>query len=527
MATALALSIRRQPSHAELREKVARLKADFSRWAGKCYMILDKSRNLIPLRLNPVQLAIYAAEQREMAEKGRVRQIILKGRQGGVTTYEQARNLHVIWAVRGATALTLASDRDLTDKIFRITKRALDNFPEALLPPVGERIVREISFPTRDSSFYTGTAGANRAGAGLTLYRFHGSEFAHWDSVGEVLKAVGPSLEAPGTTSALETTGGGYESEAHHFWREAVSGKNGYTALFFPWWECDPLTYRTPLLAKDELGRLADDERDLVKRFGLAPEQIKWRRKKIEEMGRSDFLQEYAEDTETCWLAPGGMFYDADLLKALGLRAPTPMSTERHGAIEWFMRADKVKGRVIIGADTAEGGGDRFTACARQMDGWRQVMKFEDAAVEPREFASILNTLGRKLGTALLVVEKNMHGITVLRHLRDDHNYPVDRIYHRTPLDRPDAEPTERIGWATTAESYPLMLDAGREILNAAKDQLADPPTASALRDYFSVRRDKTGRIRLNGKDVLVAEMLAWIGRSYNVARPRLSVISV
>lgn len=527
MATALRPSTQHQPSHAELRAKVARLKAGFEMWATKCYMILDKQRNLIPLRLNPVQLAIYLAEQEEMRKKGRVRQIVLKGRQGGVTTYEQARNLHAIWAVRGATALTLASDRDLTDKIFRITKRALDNFPTALLPPVGERIVREISFPTRDSSFYTGAAGGNRAGAGLTLYRFHGSEFAHWDDPKEVLKAVGPSLEADGTTSALETTGGGYESDAHLFWREAVSGKNGYTALFFPWWECDPRTYRTPLLAKDELGKLADDERDLVKRFGLELEQIKWRRRKIEEMGRSDFLQEYAEDTETCWLAPGGMFYDADLLKSLQLRAPVPVSTERGGAIEWFMAATKLKGRAIIGADTAEGGGDRFTATARQMEGWKQIVKFEDSAIEPRAFAGVLNDLGRKLGNALLVVEKNMHGITVLRHLRDDHNYPVDRIYHRAPLDRPDAQPTERIGWATTAESYPLMLDAGREILNAAKDGLAEPPTASAIRDYFSVRRDKTGRIKLNGKDVLVSEMLAWIGRSYNVARPRVTVVSL
>jgi hypothetical protein len=516
-----------EPTHAELRAKVARLKADFERWSSKCYMILDKARNLVPLRLNPVQLAIYQAERQEMAAKGRVRQIILKGRQGGVTTYEQARSLHVIWSVRGATALTLASDRDLTDKIFKITKRALDNFPGALLPPVGERIVREISFPTRDSSFYTGTAGANRAGAGLTLYRFHGSEFAHWDSVGAVLKAVGPSLEAPGTTAALETTGGGYESDAHNFWKEAVSGKNGYTALFFPWWECDPHTYRTPLLARDELGTLADDEKDLVKTKGLSLEQIKWRRKKIEEMGRQDFLQEYAEDTETCWLAAGGMFYDAEVLKALKLRAPRPLFTERSGALEWFMRPEKVKGRVVIGADTAEGGGDRFTASARQFEGWKNVAKFESSATEPKEFAGILNDLGRKLGTALLVVEKNLHGITVLRHLRDDHKYPLDRIYHRAPLDRPDAQPSERIGWATTAESYPIMLDAGRELLNAAKDGHAEVPTASAITDYFGVRRDKTGRIKLTGKDVLVAEMLAWIGRSYNIARPRVTVVSV
>jgi hypothetical protein len=114
------------------------------------------------------------------------------------------------------------------------------------------------------------------------------------------------------------------------------------------------------------------------------------------------------------------------------------------------------------------------------------------------------------------VIEKNGHGITVIRRARDVKKYPPAHIYHRAPLDtdKGQQEKKERIGWATTAESKPLMLDAGRELFKAARDGYADVPSLAALRDAFGVRRDANGRIDLNGKDVLVSEMLAWLGRA-------------
>jgi hypothetical protein len=108
--------------------RLLRLRSDFGYWARNCYRILDKAGKLVPLRAQPVQRSIEAEEQKMLAEKGEARLMALKGRQGGVTTYEQAKSLHTIWANRGATTLTLAHDRDSTDKIFGITQRAIDEF---------------------------------------------------------------------------------------------------------------------------------------------------------------------------------------------------------------------------------------------------------------------------------------------------------------------------------------------------------------------------------------------------------------
>jgi hypothetical protein len=487
------------------------LQRSYERWARRCYRIRDKQGRIRPLELNSGQRRLGEVEREELETKGQCRGFVLKARQGGFSTDQQARALHQVWSQPNFDALTLAHTKEDTEKLFGITQRAIEHFPSELLPTMGDKATSQISFPGLDTQFYTGTAGSKRTGRGMTLKRFHGSEFAFWDDPLNTLATVGGGL-VPGSTVWLETTASGFGSPAHEFWLECAA--RGYRALFFPWWECDRVTYRLPLLAPDELGQLEPEEQDLVERRGLDLEQLKWRRAKIAEYGRQFFLTEWAEDAESCWAAVGGMFYNAETLKALQLRAPTPIETHLGGALRIYSKLEPGE-RAIMGGDTAEGtGGDRSTAVFRAFPTWRLLADYEDDRVEPKEYAGIVNTWGRHFGEAFLVIEKNAHGITVLRHLRDDHEYPVASIYHRATLDDDQNEKLGRIGWATTAESKPIMLDAGRELLNAARDKLAGVPSLAAIRDAFGVRRGKDGKYDLNGKDMLVAEMLAWIGRT-------------
>lgn len=538
------LQAERRAPESKVRKQLRTLRNDFEMWARICYRIKDKYEHIVPLQLNPAQKRIEALEREELRTKGRARIYVLKGRQGGVTTHQQAKSLHTMWSHRGATCLTLAHEREATDRIFEITRRALDNFPEDLLPDLGPAQTREVSFPQRDSSFYTGTAAAKRAGHGLTLLRFHGSEFALWDDPTETLKGVLPSIERPGTTGLLETTASMYESDAHLFWRGAMSGENNFRALFLPWWECDPTLYRRELNEPDELGKLSDEEQTLVEVNGLSLAEIKWRREMIRDLGKTGFLQQYPEDDDTCWLAAGGLFYDAELLKDLKLRASRParISTrdlplelrDEHFQIFSRLEPSGDNDRCIIGADTAEGGGDRNAAVARWLQGWRLGAEFASSEIEPREFAAVLNQMGRRMKDAkgrpaLLVVERNLHGITVLRHLRDDHSYPVEYIYHRQQLDSSETDPrqqrsSDRMGWHTNRESRPLLLDGGRDLLNAARDKEASPPSPAAITDAFGIRRDKTGRVNTNGRDVFISELLAWVGRGYPIRPNRPSI---
>jgi hypothetical protein len=212
------------------------------------------------------------------------------------------------------------------------------------------------------------------------------------------------------------------------------------------------------------------------------------------------------------------MFYDADLLKHLMARALTPISTEWGGALEVFATEVPHGERAVGGCDTAEGftigepsKKDRSAFTIRSFPSRKLLVKFEDRAVQPEHLAGFLNTWGRKYGGVYWVIEKNAHGITTLRTLRDKHKYQA--IYHRKQLDANSKEPSsELIGWHTNEQTKAHLLDIGRTLLTAARDGMADVPSLSALRDAFAVRRDEKGKIALNGRDVLLSEMLCEVG---------------
>jgi hypothetical protein len=491
-----------------------RLVADYEFWAETCVQIRDKLGRVRPFTLNRAQRRVGQIERQQLKERGRARIFVLKARQGGISTDQQIRNLHQIWSQPNFDVMTFAHTDADTQKFFAITTRAIDHFPPEFLPPLGDKATREVSFPEMDAIFYTGTAGAKRSGRSLTLKRFHGSEFALWDKPRATLNRVTPAVVPQGSVITLETTASGYDSEAHNFWREAQQGANDYAPVFIPWWECDVDNYRLPLMEPDELGALEPDEADLVARFGLDLEQIKWRRSERRNMG-PEFATEYAEDEETCWAAPGGMFYDVELLKYLQARVPTPIATEWGGALEVY--GEPIPGeRAVGGCDTAEGytvgepsKKDRSAFTIRAFPSRRLLVKFEDRSVQPEDLAGFLNTWGRKYGGVYWAIEKNAHGITTLRQLRDHYRYPVQGIYHRRQQDAVSKESaSDLIGWHTNEQTKALLLDYGRALLLAARDGMATVPSASALRDAFAVRRDDKGKVSLNGKDVLVSEML-------------------
>lgn len=507
----------------EAEEVVNQLMIDYPYWAKEVYKIRDKNNDLTPLELNEVQEEIGRVEAELLAKYGRARIFVLKARQGGITTDQQARSLHKIWSTPGTVALTIAHSQGDTEKIFQITKRAIQNFPSELLPTMGRSEAKEVTFTGIDSAFWTGTAGSTKVGKGITVTRFHGSEFAYWPKPRAVLASITPAMIPNGSVIVLETTPDTFDSEAHKFWEETLQGKTGYVGLFFPWWRCDRKNYRTPLLSDDELDPLTADELSLIEKEKLSLEQIKWRRERIIEMGVSSFMREYPEDPETCWTSSGEKFYDGDKIQIMLRKVTDPISTALGGRLKIY--ADRVLTTpagiiyedVIIGSDVAEGvGGDRSTWSAHAFPSWRLLSQFEDNKIEPDALADALALWGiEKYGEALLVVEKNAHGITVLRRLRDYHKYPRRSLYYRTPLATSFDSRTDYIGWTTTSESLPLMLDYGRQILNAAAEGHIPVLSRSTLKDFLLV----TNEGRLNSRDVLVSEILAWLGRDYHVRR--------
>lgn len=146
-----------------------------------------------------------------------------------------------------------------------------------------------------------------------------------------------------------------------------------------------------------------------------------------------------------------------DALGALLEGCTDPIATDLNGALRIW--ATPQPNRVyVIGADTAEGlaKGDYSAAVVLDWETGADVAELH-GHFPPEEFARYLRDVGLWYNTALLGVERNMHGHAVLLALSSVLGYPT--IYAHAEYDA-SLGTTPRPGWPTNSHTKPVMIDA-------------------------------------------------------------------
>lgn len=161
--------------------------------------VRNKKGRLVRLRPNRAQQAFEA--------RCTERNIILKARQMGMTTWIAARFFVHTITQPGTLSVQVAHDQRSAEEIFRIVHRFLDNLPETVrrgaLNP--SRVnVRQIVFPRLDSEYRVETAADPNAGRGLTIQNLHCSEVARWPRDGAETLASLRAAVPPGGQVVLE-----------------------------------------------------------------------------------------------------------------------------------------------------------------------------------------------------------------------------------------------------------------------------------------------------------------------------------
>lgn len=118
----------------------------------------------------------------------------------------------------------------------------------------------------------------------------------------------------------------------------------------------------------------------------------------------------------------------------------------------------------VIGADVAEGleNGDRSSFDVIRRSTGEQVAKWF-GHLDTDLYAQLLAHVGKWYNTAWLMPERNNHGHAVLQGLRA--NYPHRKIYSEQYLDRDTDEETPKLGWLTTAQSKPILIDGAKTLM--------------------------------------------------------------
>jgi hypothetical protein len=141
--------------------------------------VRNKKRGLVPLKPN--------RSQQEYRRNCTKRNIVLKARQLGMTTYVAARFFIQTITQPGTTTVQVAHNEQSAEEIFRIVHRFWENLPEALRRGALVRSranIRQMVFPRLDSEYRVATAADPNAGRGMTIHNLHCSEVARWSRDG-------------------------------------------------------------------------------------------------------------------------------------------------------------------------------------------------------------------------------------------------------------------------------------------------------------------------------------------------------
>lgn len=401
--------------------------------------VRNKNGRLVKLKSN--------LAQREFESRCGAKNIVLKARQMGISTWVAARFFLGAITRPGTLTVQVAHTREAAEEIFRMVHRFVANLPEDLRDGALRRSrsnQRQLVFPELDSEYRVETAGDTNAGRGLTIQNLHCSEVARWGAnAAEVLASLRAAVP-PGGEVVLESTPNGVGGCFYQEWQRAQ--ETGYVRHFFPWWM--DAGYRVEGGAARELmdGPLSDDERRLMEEFGLDDGQIAFRRQ-VKGNFRERAAEEFAEDPGTCFLSSGETVFDVARIDARLKVVHSPLEARENGRIQVWLPPMNGR-RYIAGVDPAGGGADGDYACVQVID---RANGFQCAELyghyTPEELATQTARLGREYNNALLVVERNNHGHAVLAML--------ERVEQYEPLFRNH----RYAGWVTTILTRPTMLE--------------------------------------------------------------------
>jgi hypothetical protein len=401
--------------------------------AEKLLLIRTREGWTAPLRANEAQ--------RAFERRRRERNIVLKARQMGLTTWAAARFFLKTITQPGTLTLEVAHTQEAAEEIFRIVHRFLDWLPKELRKGplrTSRANVRQLVFPELDAQYRVVSAGNRNAGRGLTVQNLHCSELARWPGdPAETLAGLRAAM-APGAELIIESTPDGVGGCFHEEWRKAA--ETGMMRHFFPWW----MERRYRAGAVDE-NSLTEEERELRSLHRLDLRQIGYRRQI-----RADFRglarQEYAEDEESCFRASGESVFELEAIEERLKTVPEPVERRRNGELEVWLPPVEGK-QYLVAVDPSGGGslGDYSAAEVLEMETGLQCAEFA-GHVGGLELARLVTELATGYNRACLVIERNNHGNGVLAHLEMGCKY--GRIY------RQDGQ----AGWLTTSMSRPAVL---------------------------------------------------------------------
>jgi hypothetical protein len=405
--------------------------------------------------------------------------IILKARQIGASEITRAYCLWLILFQRDKEVLILSLKQEVANKFVKKTKHMYDLLPDWLKiasDKVNNRTTIELS---NGSSMWAGSS-ATDGGRSDSLSLLVVDEAAHIDTAEEIWTSASPALSTGGSCIALSTPNG-VGNWFHSTYSDAESGLNVFHPIKLMW--------------------NVREDRD---ENWLEKETKGWDKRKI--------AQEYL----CSFLSSGETVINPDDIQRI---ESEDISEPKHRAgfdRNYYIWKEYEPGKTyLISADVARGDGSDYSSfIVLELGNMEQVAEYKGKP-EPDLFADILFSVGQEYGGALVVVENNSYGFSVLTKLIEANYsnlyYSIKSSHEYIDAIEADSRSDTVPGFATTSKTRPIIIAKLEEFIRNKILVLRSKRLISEMRTFVWKDGKATAMRGYNDDLVMPLAIACWV----------------
>lgn len=514
-----------------------------------CLTIRDHdTASLLPFKLNKGQRILHAIAEKQKADRGKVRVLLLKSRRFGGSTYVEARSYWNTSLKFNRNTFIVGHEEESTKTLFGMAKLFQERNPIA--PSILASNAQELKFDTKDgkglkSEYRLATARNLTAGRSQGIHYLHISEEAFWPDGGEELllglfQCVPDSAE---TEIFRESTANGYgdtfQEAVNKAFCEGVypyyeeggqiyawhNPKSEWVLVFIPWFAIEKYTvgfdsddqraqFEKALGQKvfdpETLKWVESEGSRLRRKFNVSMEQLHWREYAIENKcnGSLDkFHQEYPSTVEEAFLSQGSNVFSKSLCDHLEEQCIDPLivgdvsrsvgrtriKRNRHGAFRVWETA-KAEDSYFITVDVAGGISDAKVGKKRAKDDepdktnievWNHRTGAQAAQWNGHiDYDMVADLIGMIGDLYALDVAGKPELPTACVEL-NNHGFTVVAGLSEMKYPQYGTGPNGQPGWMTNKRTKPQMVDGLREAARDGSLKINCVQTVGEMRTYI------------------------------------------
>lgn len=455
------------------------------------YKIVDKSQNSIPFKRNSVQQLLEEKKKELKVRFWRIRLIILKGRQMGITTNEAISWLDDAIIKPNQNIWILAQVDKTRDEIFDKIKTAYLNLPDWLKlkdwktrykPTTKYSTKKELEFLENHSKIAIITDSR-----GWTRSKLHISEFAFINNASELLAWTLPSVPK-NSDIIIESTANGIWNEFEKLWNKYYEKDSYEWSCIFLWrWLMPEYSLE---LEEGEKVTLPPELEHLNKPmidWTVLTEQQKKRYLNIyNSYTNPDFcFQEYPSTPEEAFLNTWKPVFKTSIIK--NLIVPEYEEDEVIPDLRIYRKARDTQ--VVFGWDTSAwvSGGDYSCIMVRDRE-TLELMACYYGYTDPWEWlCKVVDRLIDLWYWGRIGVEKNNTWYAFYQKAKDYDRYSL--CYIRNTVDKTYNRPTQDIGWITDWKTRPILMEDYKLAIN--KQEIIDQDERVKKELYYFIYNDQ------------------------------------